>query len=258
VGQVWTCLDGQALCITSALAELCPEGALGWLALERQPLPAAGQESRRRVVLPGGRQGLLLRRRGWPGLRCLVRAWLGRRPLVSRHQSQANLLWRLQRHGVTASAVLACGQRRVSPWCVDSFLLTEPLSSTTGLLGWLAGHGPAERAAMLEQVGRLLARLHEACCYLDERGVGQLSVGREGPVLEGVEGVTALRRPSARRASGDLNRLRRLLGEAEWACVERGYGGERRRAPEGLSSPVEARHERRAVSRERAAAAGGL
>src|SRR5207248_4013022 len=133
-------------------------------------------ESRHWLVLPGDRQALLVRRRGWAGLVSVARAWLSGRPIISPHQRRATLLWRLQRHGVAAPRVLAVGQRRLSPWRIDSFLLVEPLSGTTSLVLWLAGQQPAERAAMLEGVGRLLARLHEACCYLDVRGTAQLSV----------------------------------------------------------------------------------
>jgi hypothetical protein len=119
---------------------------------------------------------------------------------------------------------------------------------------------------VLEQVGKLLARLHEACCYLDDRGIAQLSVCREGVALEGVEGVMALRRPSPRRACGDLARLRRWLGRAEWESVERGYGALAESAwvlrlaavRRTASEPRMSRHECRAVSREHPAAAGGL
>jgi heptose I phosphotransferase len=224
--QAWICLDGQALCITPALAELYPGEPPTELALEHQPLPPAGVESRRWVDLPGERRGLLARRRGWPGLACLLRAWLTRRPIVSRHQRRATLLWRLERHGVPAPRVLAAGQRRPAPWRVDSFLLVEPLSGTTSLTQWLARHSPGERAALLARVGEMLARLHEGCCYLD-RAIALISVQGEGvealPVLADHEGVLARRAPSRRRARRDLDRLRDLLGETDFCSVQRGY-----------------------------------
>ena len=79
--QAWICLDGQALCITAAvLADLYPGKTAGWLALDRQPLPSSGGESRLWLALPDGRQALLVRRQGWPGLGCLASAAWPARP----------------------------------------------------------------------------------------------------------------------------------------------------------------------------------
>jgi heptose I phosphotransferase len=248
--QAWICLDGQALAITPVLADLYQGTAPDWLPLDHQPLPPRGEESRQGMALPGNRKALLVRRRGWPGLACLIRAWLGGRPIISAHQRRATLLWRLQRHGVMSARVLAVGQRRPVWWCVDSFLLIEPLPSTIPLVEYLAGQ-PSNRAALIERVGLLLARLHEGCCYLGDAGIAQLAVQSEGdaarPVLADAEGVAGLRKPCARRARADLAGLRRLLGAADMPDLQRGYRGLQSSAAEVKTWATSPAAERRTV-----------
>jgi heptose I phosphotransferase len=230
--QAWTCLAGEALCITPALDECCPAGVPDWLPLEAQPSPTEGPLSRRWFDLPGGRRLLLVRcqyRVGWQA------HWrpMCRRPWISAEQCQASLLLRLERHGVAAPRVLALGRRAGPAEQVESFLLTEPPSDTIGLQVWLRGSGrsPTWRREVLRQTGLLLGRLHEAACDFagSETLAVQLKAGQcPTVVVENVERVRTHRRRAARREEGGLLRLQRLLAEAgctrtELRCFRAGY-----------------------------------
>ncbi len=202
--QAWTCLDGDALCVTPAL-----QGEADWLALDNQPLPAGASSTRRWVEMPGGRRCLLVRRRE-------------RRATTSMSMKQANLLWRLQRHGVEGPRVLAAGQRSEGG-AMGSFLFTEPLADAVSLAAWL--RMPAsDRGPILRAAGELVRRMHEGCCYLGGRGLGALAVCGGRVVLLEADGVTAARRPDEARRADDLRRLREMLtacvGAEGWGMVE--------------------------------------
>jgi heptose I phosphotransferase len=229
--QLWVCYDGEALNVTPELVEATGGRPLDWLHLEQQPV-GPGPVSRRWLVLPDRRHVLLQRRRGYVSLNERFRLWLLGRPILSAEQRRATLLWRLQRHGVPAPRVLAAG-RRLDAWGFqDSFLMCEPHHGTVRLAAWLARATPAQRRRVLRQLGRLLARLHDACCYGEHEAPPVLAVrrGEAGPelVLEDVERITPLRRPSPCRASRDLARARAYLqqlgcGPGDWQEVRAGY-----------------------------------
>jgi heptose I phosphotransferase len=247
-GQDWTCLDGEALCVTSALPRACPGGGAGWLALDRQPAPPAGRLARRWLALPGAARALLVRRRASRPLAALW-CWLRGRPLASPEQRQAALLFRLQRHAVPAPRVLALGQRRAALGAQESFLLTEPVADAQRLGAWLRRAGGAagpEKAArrrqVLREAGALLQRLHEAGCRLNGGCPLAVRAGAGGEpelVLAGVEGVTAVRGAGASWARRDVEAVRRALAAS--GCTEddiRGFlggyaGGAARPAPGG-------------------------
>jgi tRNA A-37 threonylcarbamoyl transferase component Bud32 len=219
--QNWVCLDGEALCVTPTLSDLCPGAAADWLVLDRQPAPPGRAPSRRWLLLPGGRRTLLVRRRDGRPLAALW-SWLCGRPLPSPEQRLAGLLFRLQRHEVPAPRVLAMGQRRRRPWQVESFLLTEPAADTVPLTAWLSrpGRRPAARRALLRQAGELLHRLHEAGCYLSPRlpgcplAVRVVAGAPPAVVLDRADAVRARRRRQTAHARRDLARARRALAAA--------------------------------------------
>lgn len=239
--QAWICLDGESLCVTPALVEMSAGQSLDWLNQDQQPMTAR-PTSRRWLVLPGRKQVLLERRQGRVPLMALFRQWLMGRPLITPEQRRATLLWRLERHGVAAPRVLAAG-RRVSSSCrQESFLLSEPFAGTIRLSMWLAqASSPVQRQRVLGQLGQLLARLHDACCYLDDRSLQALAVrsedGKLDVVFEHVEGITPQRRPQAACASADLDRVRAFLLEqgcdlADWREVRQVYSAQQ---PSGAS-----------------------
>jgi heptose I phosphotransferase len=224
--QGWLCLDGEALCVTPALRELCPGDPFDWLALRHQPAPAAGSLARRWLLLPGGRLALLVRRRGRRWLEALWCRLTGR-PLLAPEQRQAALLLRLERHAVAAPHVLAMGQRQEGPGQVESFLLTEPARDTVRLEAWLARrHSPHAEAAVLRQAGALLHRLHESSCYLDGPGATSVLAVRLSAdadpalVLDSAEGVSACRGRRPGRARRDLNRLLEQLRAAGCSAAD--------------------------------------
>jgi heptose I phosphotransferase len=242
--QAWTCLDGEALCVTPALQERCPAGVPEWLPLDAQPQPADGSVSRRWLTVPGGGSTLLTRRRQ----RCRP-AGSGGRGTPSPEQRHAALLLRLERHGVVAPRVLALGERRDGT-AFDSFLLTEPPAGATALEVWLRRRSDLRmRRSMLRQAGAVLSRLHEAACYLDggSRGCGlAVSAGHDCDphiVLEDAGSVTSRRRRSAGREWRDLAWMQRLLGEAGCGRTDlrRFWAGYRTAAFPGADGPRTAR-----------------
>lgn len=261
--QNWICLDGEGLCITPAMALLSAGQSLDWLRLDQQPTGSTARSvagwlaptrvSRRWLTLSGARRALLVRRRSPVRLLQLLRYWLLGQPILAPEQRQATLLWRLERHGVPAPRVLGFG-RRLFPWrsrtgsrasdirpsrliwpgWQDAFLLCEPYDSTVRLSSWLAYIHGDQRGDVLHQLGQLLARLHEACCYLNDRGLDafavQLCDGEESArlVLAQIEGIQAARRPNTIRAGRDLARLHAFLSShgatlTDWRTVLQGH-----------------------------------
>jgi tRNA A-37 threonylcarbamoyl transferase component Bud32 len=227
--QGWTCVDGEALCVTPAWEQACPGETPAWLSPDGQPLPSGQESARRWLTLPDGGRALLVRRRSRP-------AW---RKGSTEEQRQAVVLLRLQRHGVPAPAVLALGQRAHSSREVDSFLLTEPAPDTVSLAAWLtrlSGRSdPAarkERRRLLREAGSLLRRLHGAGCHLRDDPLHALAVetsgGKQGVVLDDAGLVVACRGTPGRRARHDRRAFHKGVlalgaGRAEVCAFSRGY-----------------------------------
>lgn len=229
--QAWIYVEGEALSITPALATLTSGQSLDWLSLDHQPV-VERPVSRRWVVLPGRKQVLLERRRQKIPLQQLFRYWLLGQPIISNEQRRATLLWRLERHGVPVPRVLAAG-RKIRPARVqDSFLLSEPPTGTMRLGGWLPRADTTSRRRVLRELGHLMARMHEACCYGTDDLAAALAVLPEPDgthlVLDNVEGINPLRRPTPGRAVRDLQVLHDYLatqgcGSTDWHEVRQGY-----------------------------------
>ncbi len=229
--QAWICIDGDDYCITPEFAELSAGQSLDWLRPERQP-PLVGLVSRRWLKLADQRQVLLERRRDRISPQEFLRHWLLGRPLLSPDQRRATLLWRLERHGVPVPRVLAAGHHPRQFIWQESFVLCEPLTGTLRLSAWLARTSSQQRQELPAQLGRLLARLHEACCYLEPNGLNALAVQLLGEepvlVLEHTEGITPLRRSSPGRAARDVQRIAVFLNEQGYdrgslAKLKQGY-----------------------------------
>jgi tRNA A-37 threonylcarbamoyl transferase component Bud32 len=236
--QEWIRLDGQALCVTPALLEMTAGQPLDWLHLDRLTLPAGATFDFCCVTLPGGRANLI-RHRYRIGL---GRYWLGkltRRTIASPVQRQVTMLWRLQRHGVAVGRVLAIGERRYGR-TVDSFLLYQPLEPVYRWADQVKEKARPLAGQWLFQAGLLLARMHEACCYLER--LDALVVRLDPHTRQAVEmglapaldDVVLMRSPCPARARRDLETLREhgaaALGEREtaWRQIERGYESLRR------------------------------
>jgi hypothetical protein len=106
-------LDGEALCVVRNFWDQLDGQVPSWLG-------TTGGTGEEVVPLPGGRKGLLVRRRHVQPL-----AWLWakfcQRPLVSPELRRAGMLFRHDGR----PRLLAFGQRRPRPWRTESFLLTE-------------------------------------------------------------------------------------------------------------------------------------
>jgi len=225
VSQTWHRLDGEALCVTSSLARTCPERDPNWLALDQQPAPFRSRVARRWLPLPGWRRARLERQAGWLPLALLAR-WMHRPRWASRETRRAGLLLRLERHGIIGPSILAKGQViRRSGW-VDAFLLTEPASDALRLDLWLQRQARSQsdqsawqRREVLRLTGALLARMHQACCYLTRAAtIGllavQISAEPHRVLLQDIDGIKSARAPRLSRSCRDHARLRRWLFEA--------------------------------------------
>jgi tRNA A-37 threonylcarbamoyl transferase component Bud32 len=125
---IW--LNGEALCITPALLEEMSGKVPDWLTLEQTAWHEADAISSL-VELPGGREGLLVRRRRTQLLKWLW-AEFRRKPLMTPEATLAGVLFRRQRRGEPAPRLLAFGQRHTLPWRTESFLLTQSSVPTAG------------------------------------------------------------------------------------------------------------------------------
>ncbi|MFM7149810.1 MAG: lipopolysaccharide kinase InaA family protein, partial [Gemmataceae bacterium] len=214
--QAWIRLDQDEVYVTPEWAALTGNRDLNWLPLA-QNQPAVGPISRRWFQVDGSRQLLLERRRDRITLNEYFRHWVLGRPMISPDQRRATLLWRLQKHGVASPKVLAAGRSTQGGNRVwhDSFLLCEPLPGTIRLGAWLERVSPQRRRKTLSHLGQMLGRMHEACCYLNHQGVNHLAVRAEDHdpqlVLDGIDGVRAMRHPSRSRARRDLRQVKAFL-----------------------------------------------
>jgi len=219
---IW--LDNEALCVT-------PE----YYREHGASLPAAMSLSRNQVAcestsLPQGAKVFFVQRR-MDRVFAWLASWFGGRPVVAPEVRQAGLLFRLQRYGVRTSRLLAFGQRQVSPWRTESFLLTEPPAGARSLADWLAQSAARlpdaatsrQRRLLLREIGTVLRRLHAAGCYLqdgqrEENGAWpRLTVHetdeetperRVAVTLARVDGLRLHRRPSDICAARDLAEFR--------------------------------------------------
>src|SRR5207249_3285363 len=116
---VW--LDGEALCVTQAFREEIGDRLPDWLRFRG---PIQNQVEQLEVSLSDGRTGQLVRRFA-TGLGRLFRSWW--RKSAAPEVQHAALLFRLERHGISAPKLLAFGQYRARLWDQYSFLLTLPL-----------------------------------------------------------------------------------------------------------------------------------
>ncbi len=116
-------LDGEALCVTPNFFEQLGGQIPDWLRLDSRE-EQSEKTTLALLALPGGRQGLLVRRQSNQPLRWLW-ARFRQRSLRTAEVQQAGRLFRRERQGVPAPRLLAFGQRCRPPWRTESFLLTE-------------------------------------------------------------------------------------------------------------------------------------
>jgi tRNA A-37 threonylcarbamoyl transferase component Bud32 len=211
---IW--LDGEAICVTREFhAQL--DGKIPYWLL---PVPPHARlrnwMCRRKVPLGDEHAGILIQR-----TRDLPLAWLWSK-ICGRHFTtpelrQAAALFRLQRYGVATPRLLAVGQRHIWPWQSESFLLIAAEEKLVPVADWLLERTqPAngtrdvpEFRRMLREAGRVLARLHEAGCYLDGRL--PFSVRPDGTLVCHAEELYVVRKPERRLARNDLDSLARRL-----------------------------------------------
>jgi tRNA A-37 threonylcarbamoyl transferase component Bud32 len=127
-GLIW--LKGEELCVTPEFQAELNGQVPPWLLPDNVLIPSGRCEVQSQVYLHGGRRACLVRRRQsrfWGQ----IWAWLRRRKVVSPELRQAGRLFRQERSGISGPRLLAVGQRWVSPWWVESFLLTEPNPEST-------------------------------------------------------------------------------------------------------------------------------
>lgn len=225
--QLWTCIEGEELCVMPALAEAFPDRAPTWLSLRTtqpgEPWPVASSG-----------EAVRLERRSYSGrfLAQLV-SWVRGHDVTAPEQRRAHLLLRLERYRVTVPQVLAMGQRWQGPGRLEAFLLTQPLPGALALGHWLrrSGRSP-QRATVLRAAGQMVRRLHAAGCYLAaEAAWSEIAVQpgeRPAVVLQSVDGLRVRRGYEERPAQADLARCQVLLAQhgcsrAEYLTFLSGY-----------------------------------
>jgi tRNA A-37 threonylcarbamoyl transferase component Bud32 len=116
--------DGEALCVTEAFDKRVGASIPDWLRYDQTAVHGRNAERSLPIRAGGLRCAELIFRREtriFAGLS----AWLRGKQLVSSSVRQAGRLFREQQHGSGTRQVLAFGQQQRSPWCVESFILTE-------------------------------------------------------------------------------------------------------------------------------------
>ena len=99
--------------------------------------------------------------------------------------SRARAEWRALAHlrsaGVSVPCPLAAGERRRGPWLVAGGLIMERITDARSLPAWLETcEDPARRAAVAEELGVQIARLHAAGCDHGDLHGGNVLVRTHG------------------------------------------------------------------------------
>jgi tRNA A-37 threonylcarbamoyl transferase component Bud32 len=212
---IW--LDGEALFVTQEFHREMEGRVPDWLkdgsSLES---PYRSMLSRSTVPLPNSRLAHLVTRAAnlpWQWL------WSGvsRRQLVAPELESMKVLFRLQRYGVAMPRLLAAGQRRVKPWRIQSFLLTEPIQESTSLPRFLSKARASLKRGALRKAAQVIRQMHQANCYFSadrHDTIGEL-LGVQQPMkvaLTSVQGVEQCHHRHPARAQRDLAALARALG----------------------------------------------
>jgi tRNA A-37 threonylcarbamoyl transferase component Bud32 len=233
--QSLVCLEAEnALCVTPAFLALWPSSVPDCL----RTSPGDAGPLSRKIALPDGGQGLLV----WARHRLPWYRWRGRarRTWTSPERLRMSTLFRLQRYGIEAPQVLAVGERAAGDTHVDAFLLTRQPAATQPLADWLIERAGQRltlserrlRREVLRQAGALLARLHDAGCYLrsEPAGIAVQASEASAPrlVVYDVAGLCIRRRFRRLHAERDLTNLCRHLAlcggsRTDELRIRRGY-----------------------------------
>jgi hypothetical protein len=116
--------DGEALCVTEEFDNSLGSSIPDWLQYDRTAAPGRNAERSLRIHASGLKCAELTFRRETQIFAGLS-AWLRGKQLVSSSVRRAGRLFREHHEGNQARKVLAFGQRQRSPWCVESFILTD-------------------------------------------------------------------------------------------------------------------------------------
>lgn len=177
------CVDGEALRVTPAFRAVWHDAVPFYL--REQPSDPQTSE----FPLPDGGRGRLewavhqvRRPRGW----------------TSSERRRMGILFRLERCGVAAPRVLAEGQRLRSDRQWMTMLFVRVPARTVPLASWLTQCADErQRAAVLREAGRLLARVHEAGSFWSDDSVDlrvDLEVESAPSVMVGSEAGLVVRR----------------------------------------------------------------
>ena len=160
---VW--LAGEAVVVTPDIASVWPKPVIREPFYPATPTPTPPGGHREWVNFPDGRRAVLVRFHTVARVGRLLAA-LRERPWRSPGATAARVLFRLQRHGIPAPALLAFGQRTVSKSAAESFVVAEPPADAVPVEYRLTDPSLPldERRVLLRECGRLLRLLHDAGC----------------------------------------------------------------------------------------------
>lgn len=166
--QNWIFLEKENIFVTSIISETEKE-FLNELLMEARKLGCNGKTVIRKP-LPGSENVLRLQYRSTSWMEKLLSSSLKSRKTKAPEYSHAAILYKVQRHGVSTGKILAIGIRKNKFFSQESFLLTREPAKTLPLNEWLeqgsVRQQKGRRQLVFESVGRLLARIHSAGCYL--------------------------------------------------------------------------------------------
>lgn len=202
--QDWIHLEGDDFRITSTCTPALLQIINRWL--ENPPL--GGQSRSSDSIQLAGQAGTL--RIQWTKIPWWKKVWArmtGKGGDPSAEHSQATALYCLQRQALETGKILALGMRQ-SAGQSYSFLATSLPAGSVPLEEWLAcavtqeprGKALKRRAQVISQVGKVLARIHQAGYILESGATPRLCVIEGNGDCVVLESAAGLRRADARKA----------------------------------------------------------
>lgn len=153
---------GEAVCVIPSIAEMWPNPAVS-PPFYPGPDEALREPGEMFVSLPDGRLAFLTRYTTWAPFGRLLARMRGR-PWRSPAANDARTLFQLQRFDAPAPRLLAFGQRPLSLYLNQSFLLTDHSPGAITLADRLSlpFHAPLDRFLFLRKCGHTVRALHDA------------------------------------------------------------------------------------------------
>lgn len=171
--------------------------------------------------------------------RNLLFALMFQKPDCSPMHANAATLFRLQRHGISTSRILAVGFRKRPRPLKGSFLLTREPEGSMKLENWIAFGSATQsanepsRAEVFQSIGKILADIHRAGCFLRNNSRLDIRLDRHNELRPFIVSATNLETPQTvptNRTAQDCKLVKEwLLGlgvqKQDLSSFRKGYTG---------------------------------